>query len=112
MVTTTDYGSWTNYTDALNIGTTVLDYVNGADSDWQQRMEASGAMAAIERDYADAINAALPDGVALCGDQFIGPFYDADCHWEGELDIKEIIENVDLAAIVERHDIDLAEAES
>lgn len=59
--------------------------------------------------YRDAINAALPDSVSLCGDQFYGPyipavgeFYGYPHDSDGDLDIGEIVAQIDFWAIVEQ----------
>lgn len=108
MVTTTSYGTWATCGDRTNttIGATVLDYINGGDADWRERVESTGALDRMTADYRDAINAALPDSVSLVGDEFIGPYHPAEPDWDGELDIAAIVESVDLGAIVERHDPD------
>ena len=110
MATTTNYGSWTNLGDHYNISVeaTVADYLNGGDSDWRERVETSGAFERMVADYRQAINDALPEGVWLTGNEFIGPYYEADQNWDGELDIEAVIEDIDLAPIVERHDPDNA----
>lgn len=112
MTTTTSYGTWCTQADRNNtgIGGTVTDYCNGGDSDWWERLVSTGAYDAVVGDYRDAINAALPSGVSLVGDEFIGPYYAEDHTWEGDLDIGEIIAEIDLQAIVERHDPDNTEA--
>lgn len=112
MTTTTRYGTWCTDGDRANttIGATVLDYLNGGDADWRERVEASGAFDRMVVDYRDAINAALPASVSLCGDEFIGPYHAADREWDGELDIAAIVESIDLGAIIERHDPDNTEA--
>lgn len=108
MITMTDYGSWTNHGDRSNesVEATIRDAINGGDNEWLERMETSGALDRIASDYRDAIEAALPDNVNLAGNDFIGPYYEADCDWDGELDIAALIEEIDLQAIVERHDVD------
>lgn len=108
MSTNTSYGTWNNHGDRLtsNVETTVEDSLNGGSGEWVERMRTSGAIAKIISDYRDAIEAALPPSVSLCGDQFIGPAYEADCDWDGDLDISGCIKAIDLYAIVERHDID------
>lgn len=110
MTTTTDYGSWVTDGDRANAttGGTVADYINGGDAGWRNRVESSGAFDRMVSDYRDAINDALPDGVSLIGDQFIGPYYAEDRTWDGELDIAAIVESIDLGAIVQRHDPDNA----
>lgn len=109
MATTTNYGTWYNHTGYnLTPGADILDAINGGDSPWQQRMEESGALERIESDWRDAIQAALPDGVWLTGNEFIGP-HDSDPTFTDEIadfDIKAAIENIDLEKIIEKHDVD------
>lgn len=116
MTTTRDYGTWNNHGDRYNLSVeaSIGDAINGGDADWRERMESSGALDRIADDYRDAINDALPRGVALCGNDFYGPAYSEDCDWDGYpvtdtggLDIREIVEGVDLGEIIERHDVDL-----
>ncbi|MFB6805502.1 hypothetical protein [Streptomyces sp. NPDC056387] len=113
MAVTTDYGSWYNVqgyelTVAETVGTAVGDY--GDDFDLE----------AAEVEYYRAIQEALPPGVSLAGNDFIGPYYDDDKHFEGfpadeygDLDLTAIVESVDLMAILERHEwIDIDEVAS
>lgn len=115
MATTTDYGTWNNHGDrsALTVEATVTGYISGGDSDWLERVEKTGALENMVAAYRAAINAALPDGVTLAGNDFYGPYYDADKDFDGyptdedgALDITAIIADVDLAAIVDEHDPD------
>ncbi|MFB7672963.1 hypothetical protein ACFC26_16295 [Kitasatospora purpeofusca] len=113
MATTTSYGTWYNHTKSnLSPEGDILDFINGGDSDWRERVETSGAFERMASDYRDAVQAGLPDGVYLTGDEFIGPAYKDDQDFDGyldedgDLDISTIIEGVDLAAIVERWDPD------
>lgn len=105
MVTTTIYGTWTNRVDTYSTGVeeSVAEYFGPDGSDGFD-------FDAIVRDYRDAINDALPDGVTLAGAEFIGPAYPEDVTWGtelhdgwGRLNIRAIVERVDLDAIVERH---------
>lgn len=105
---TTDYGSFYNHVNALNVGQYVVEACNGGDNDWQWQMQETGAFDRIEADFYAAINEALPDEVQLAGDEFIGPAYAEDCTWDGELDITAIVESIDFWAIVEKHDVDHA----
>lgn len=108
---TTVYGHWTNIIDPTSstVEQTVAKFLMAADPDWAAELEANGVLEDIVDEFRDAINDALPTGVTLAGSEFIGP---ADCdpaEWAGypvtgdELDIAEIVEDVDLGAIVERH---------
>jgi len=98
MTTTTSYGTWHNHQGhELNIESSVTVALGDYSDDHD--------VAAIAREWHDAINEALPDGVSLVGNQFIGPADPAECTWEGELDIAEAIEEVDFWAIAERHQL-------
>lgn len=107
MTTTTSYGNWHqksrggltlrgDVADALLAGCDYNDYTD-------EQIDA------VADAYRDAINAALPDSVSLCGDEFYGHAYEADCadqtnypHDEyGTLDIPAIIDGVDFWDIVE-----------
>jgi hypothetical protein len=102
MTTTTIYGTWTTRVEpySATFSTSVYealgDYADECDID------------AIEADYRNAINEALPDGVSLCGSEFIGPAYaDFDGYPTdeyGRLDIRAIVESVDFWEIVAKHD--------
>ncbi|MFI0967140.1 hypothetical protein ACH4S8_38000 [Streptomyces sp. NPDC021080] len=108
--TSTGYGSWCNHGDSHNVsvGATVADAVTNADSDWIERMTATGGFARIEDDYRAAINEKLPDRVSLAGNDFYGPAYEDDYTWApGTLNMREIIQGIDLGKIIERHDVDL-----
>jgi hypothetical protein len=111
--TTTSYGTWCNQVAPYSTSpdSDVLDYINGGDSDWQALLDASGALERIQSEYRDAINAALPDSVSLCGDEFIGPHKVEDGEFDGyptdeygSLDIKACVEDIDLEPIVERNE--------
>lgn len=105
MTTTTNYGSWYNnegheLTVEASVGTALGDYGHEYDMD------------AIASDWRAAINAGLPDHVALSGDEFYGPAYEADQDFEGyeldedgNLDIKAIIEAIDFWEIAARHEL-------
>lgn len=115
MPATTTYGHWTTLVDhtSSTLERTVFEFISGADRDWITALEESGALDRIIEDYREAINKALPPGVALSGDEFIGPFEHAPDAWagyptteDGDLDIGAIVEAIDLGAIVARHDPD------
>ena len=106
MIVTTSYGTWANRVDprALTVEQTIYETLGGYAGDYD--------IDAIAADYRDAINMALPEGVVLAGDEFIGPYYAEDATWgpeledeDGRLDIKAIVDSVDLWAIVAKHEI-------
>lgn len=108
MTTTTDYGTWCTIVDrySTNLETTILDGYFGSEGAEGFDFES------IAADYHNAINDALPSGVALTSDQFIGPAYAEDQNFDGypadecgSLDIKAIVDSVDLDAIVKRHQL-------
>jgi hypothetical protein len=117
MTTMCSYGTWHNWMPSEGISPDqCVSEAIGNDFD-------EDVIDAVTKDWKDAINAALPPEVSLCGDQFYGPYDDHDPHWtgypvcttekwdaEGEplesLDIAAIVESVDFWAIVERHDPD------
>lgn len=111
--TTTSYGTWCNRVNTLSLSpdADVVDYVSGGPSDWQELLQASGALDRIKDEYRAAINAALPDDIALCGDEFIGPWEPEDGEFDGypqdedgALDFAAMVEDIDLAEIVERNE--------
>ena len=111
--TTTTYGTWCNRVAlySLSPDSDLVDYIGGGDSDWLERVEKSGALDEMKTAYRAAINAALPAGVSLCGDEFIGPAYPDSDEWEGyptdedgNLDIAACVEDIDLQPIVEAND--------
>jgi len=106
MIVTTSYGTWANRVDprALTVEQTIYETLGDYAGDYD--------IDAIAADYRDAINEALPEGVALAGNEFIGPYYAEDATWgpelkdkDGRLDIKAIVDSVDLWAIVAKHEI-------
>ncbi|MFF3264966.1 hypothetical protein ACFYWO_38115 [Streptomyces sp. NPDC002932] len=113
MTTNTAYGTWTNRVNTFSTGpdADVLDYINGGAPDWRELLEKSGALDEITRAYRAAIEQALPAGVALCGEEFIGPADPDDDEFDGypvdednRLDIAACVEDIDLDAIIEWHD--------
>lgn len=106
---TTGYGSWYNHTGYnLSPEADIADYMNGGGSDWCERMDESGATEAIADDYRAAVDKALPEGIYLSGDEFIGLHHtDPDYTDEiAEFDIRAAIEGIDLGSIIQKHDID------
>jgi hypothetical protein len=104
--TTTSYGTWCNQVNQYSTSpdSDVVDYISGGDSDWLELVEKSGALEEMQSAYRNAINEALPSSVSLCGDEFIGPAYPEDDDEVEDLDIKALVEDIDLADIVERYD--------
>lgn len=105
MTTTTCIGTWCNYGDnySTSVESTVADFLNGGTSDWREAMDESGAVDRIVEDYRAAVDAALPEGVSLCGNEFIA---DIDAEFDTQTDIIEAIEAIDVWEIVARHDVD------
>lgn len=104
---TTSYGTWNNKVDRyrLTVEQSVVEAFGAEGTDGFD-------LPAIVADYRAAINEALPQGVTLVGDEFIGPYrpepdafagYPVDD--DGGLDIKAIVDDIDLWAIIEKHDI-------
>lgn len=102
MTTTTSYGNWNDvHPTALTLAGEVEDSLGREYSDSEVRD--------ITNAYRKAINEALPDSVSLCGDEFYGNAYPADCtdqadypHDEdGDLDLAAIVDGVDFWDIVE-----------
>lgn len=105
MTTTTSYGSWASNVEHADM--TLEDTVRNALAD--AHFVRTGITDAIIREYRDAINAALPESVSLCGNEFYGPAYAADEDFDGfdldedgRLDINAIICSIDFYSIAER----------
>lgn len=115
MGANTTYGTWNNHGDnsALTVEASIANATATAPCEWLERMEEAGAFTKIANKYRTMINAALPDSVCLSGNEFYGPYAPEDQDFEGypqdkhgALDIKAIIESVDLWEIVGRYDVD------
>lgn len=93
MTTTTSYGTWNNWGDrsAVTVEDTVTAYLGEFADDYN--------VGALIHAYRHEINAALPDGVQLCGDQFYGPYPSP-----ADLDLSDAIASVDLGALAEQYD--------
>ncbi|GAB2695754.1 Aca2/YdiL-like domain-containing protein [Kitasatospora kifunensis] len=107
MPTTTPYGSWCNQVDhfSVSVAQSIVEAFGSEGPDGYD-------IDAIETEYRQAIDAALPPYVSLCGEDFIGPYYEADQDFDGYpqdedggLDIKAIVDAIDLWAIIEKHEI-------
>jgi len=106
-VITASYGSWARRVEHADM--TLEDTVRNALADGHFMQ--TSLTGAIISEYRDAINAALPDSVSLCGDEFYGPAgfepvdFEADgfdVDEDGALDINAIICAIDFYAIAER----------
>ncbi|MEU8682918.1 hypothetical protein [Streptomyces sp. NPDC048611] len=111
--TNTSYGTWCNKVNRFSTSpdADVSDYINGGDADWRELLEESGALDQIQSEYRDAINAALPSDISLCGDEFIGPWEPEEGEFDGyptnefgDLDFAAMVEDIDLGEIVERNE--------
>lgn len=107
MTTTTTYGTWCNTIDSYSTSLehSVVESLGDYGTDEHYDIEA------IETEYREAINEALPAGVSLCGNEFYGPYYASDCDWTGypvgvddDLDLKAIVDGVDFWAIATKHE--------
>lgn len=111
--TTTSYGTWCNQVSPYSTSpdTDVIDYIGGGDTEWLELVQKSGALEEMQSDYRAAINNALPPSISLCGEEFIGHAYPEDDEFDGyavdghgTLDLKGLLEDIDLGAIVEAND--------
>lgn len=109
MTTTTSYGTWCSLVNTYETSPTdvIYAFLNGNDPDEYDMDSIVGA-------YLDAIEAALPPDVSLCGDEFIGPAHPEEGEFDGypiddfeDLDIKAIVEgiDIDLADLFERYEL-------
>jgi hypothetical protein len=100
---TTNYGSWYNHTRYTAPGAVVDAFLSSAQEGWADQMT-SESLQTIYRGYLDAVDDALPPGVfyAEPEERFLGPAYDADCTWQGELRILPLLQAIDIAEIVTR----------
>lgn len=102
---TTSYGTWASrveHAEHLGVEDTVINALSDAHF-------GATDTAAIITAYREAINAALPNGVELRGEEFFGPadpvqgdFDGFDLDEDGCLDIDAIIRSVDFYGIAER----------
>jgi len=103
MNATREICSWNNIaTSTLRVEDCVSDYLSGGGVEFGERCSATGSYARMVDGYRDAINEAFPEGISLNGDVVYGPA-DTDIALET---LREIVEEIDLGAIVERHDPD------
>jgi hypothetical protein len=114
MGATTSYGTWVNHAKALSVETTVADYINGGGAEWVARVHATGAFDRMVADYRAAVNANLPEGITLHGDEFYGPYYTQDGPVAAGVNagittvqmIVSAVEDVDIDEIVRSRDPD------
>ena len=105
-VITTTYGSWAQ--NVKHVEMTLEDTVSAALADGHAGdTDIQGIIAA----YREAINKALPDSVALCGNEFYGPALEKDEDFDGfprdedgRLDINAIVAAIDFWEIVASFD--------
>lgn len=100
---TAQYGSWAARVN--HAGMTVEQGITDALDDWNPSEETLDAVCAA---YRGAINAALPDSVVLCGNEFYGPavpedgeFADYPADEDGRLDLNTIVALVDFWELAE-----------
>lgn len=86
MTTTTEWASWARAEASGYV--TLEDSVESAVGDHLTVAET----ASVSIRYRDAINAALPDGVSLCGDMFIGPY---PAPWDALEQLQEMLDDID-----------------
>jgi hypothetical protein len=90
-----DYGPWSDFAS----GRTPESYVEDALGRDPAECDLYAASAAFRR----AVCEALPDGVTLAGHHFYGPYHEQDCQWDSPLDIRAIIDSIDLEPIIKAH---------
>lgn len=93
------YGTWGNRIDgaSTDLKTSVSDWLGGLDDRYD--------IEAIADHYREAVVAALPDGVFMAGEEFLGPAY-GDGHVDVDWDaISQIVADIDLWAIADQHQI-------
>ncbi|MEU0670381.1 hypothetical protein ABZ508_33240 [Streptomyces lavendulocolor] len=113
MTTTTSYGYWSARVSIHHNGPDdlVSDYVASGHPEWKDLLAASGALERIHAEYRRAIDTALPADISLCGNEFIGPAHPEDGEFDdcprdenGALDFAAMVEDIDLAEIIERNE--------
>ena len=90
-----DYGPWSDFA----AGRTPESYVEDALGRDPADYDLYAASAAFRR----AVCEALPDGITLAGHHFFGPYDEQDCEWDSPLDIRAIIDSIDLEPIIKAH---------
>lgn len=96
MTTTTSYGTWFYFVRTTSLGLRgLVDELLGEHFD-------KATLDAVETDYRTAINAALPEGVTLAGDEFHGPHPLDSAKRDA---IADAVESVDIWAILRRRSV-------
>lgn len=107
MTTTRQYGSWVTVARSNYLSTEdeVHAALEGAIKEWPEDFTPE-IIDAIASDYRDAIANVLPEGISLCGDEFIAniDFESAIDPETGRDEVTEAIDAIDFWAIAERHD--------
>lgn len=100
----TSYGTWLNVAKSTRTVEEAVATIFDAEGTDGFDVEA------IVTEYRNAINAALPNGVTLAGNDFYGPynttedqFNDYPADDDGDLDLAAIVDGVELWPIIERH---------
>jgi hypothetical protein len=103
----TVYGYFNNFEfSARNPADVVSSYISGADTEWCERAEENGAFERMVDDYVSALQAALPEGIILSGDEITGPYSSCGDKALSEQIRVALTETVDLEEIVKRHDFE------
>ena len=90
-----DYGPWSDFASGRTPESYVEDALGGHPADY----DLYAASTAFRR----AVCEALPDGITLAGHHFFGPYDEQDCRWDSPLDIRAIIDSIDLEPIIKAH---------
>jgi hypothetical protein len=102
--------SYLNITRSFSPAHEITDYMAHAGNEWTEKMTELGRLDLIEDEYRAAINAALPEGISLVGDEFlIDPDIDVEDVRDTISDAIAAMGEDPLAEIVLRHDVDLDE---
>lgn len=104
------YGTWQQVMHGGREGATVEFLVESVmtifNRPWSERMVKAGKLEIICAEYRARINAALPEGIVLTGNEFIGP--DPEPDHVKELILVSLINEVGLFDLLELHDVDNA----
>jgi hypothetical protein len=101
-MTANSYGTWDGMFDFGSPATDVRDFIELTLDEHTDDYTVEYDVDAIEKDYRAAVNDALPDGVALVGDEFYGPDDDPDPELLN-YEFPNLIGKIDLWAIAQRH---------